>query len=166
MREKDNFYSYRSQFAANVFCTILIHIFMTVLGALGVVLGSIFQDFSFIAICFVLATIGYTFCGYLILQVLPKNSLLSVSVLALLLATASIILIIVSALSDGTLGLLSFINFPAYVMTTMFIGFGGIIDFAHAERFAFFLASFIPSPLMYIGLRLRAFKENRQTPVV
>ncbi|MCL2379378.1 MAG: hypothetical protein FWC81_01115 [Coriobacteriia bacterium] len=162
MREKSNYSSYRGQFFSNVGCTILIHVLMTVLGALGVILGSTFQDFAFIAIFFVLAVIGYPLFGYLVLRVLPKNNLLSVFILTLLLAVASIILIIVSVPSDSALGLLSFANFPAYMITTMLIGFDGIIDFAHAEYLAFFVAAFIPSPLMYLGLRLRMHRESRQ----
>ncbi|MCL2606801.1 MAG: hypothetical protein FWD93_05935 [Coriobacteriia bacterium] len=165
MSEKNDFHSYKGQFIANVGCTILIHVFMTLIGAMGIILASTFQDFSFIAIFFVPAIVGYPFLGYLILQVLPKNNLLSVSILSLLLAVISFTLVIGSLLSGSYLGLISFVNFPAYMIVTMLIGFGGIIDFAYAEYFAFFVAAFIPSPLMYLGLRLRMRKEKREVSV-
>jgi len=163
MNEESDFANYKGQFMANVGCTILIHSLMTLVGGMGVVLASTFQDFIFIAIFFIFAIAGYPLLGYLILQVLPKRNLFSVFALSLLLAVISLALIAKALLSGNYLDLFSLVNFPAYMIATMFIGFGGIIDFAHAEHFAFFVAAFIPSPLMYLGLRLRMRKEKRGT---
>ncbi|MCL2403228.1 MAG: hypothetical protein FWC86_03210 [Coriobacteriia bacterium] len=162
MEKEVNFQGYKKQFASNVACSILVHILLTSLGFLGVILGSILQDFSPIAIFFVLAIVGYPILGYTMLQVLPKNNLLSASILALVLTVISVALIAMSMLSVSRLDSFSFVNFPAYTLTTMFVGFDGIIDFMSAEYFAFFLAAFIPSPLMYLGLRFRMYRENRQ----
>ncbi|MCL2403703.1 MAG: hypothetical protein FWC86_05715 [Coriobacteriia bacterium] len=163
MGNSNNFHSYRGHFFSNVGRTVLIHVLMTLLGALGIVFASLFQSFNPIAILFLLSVVGYAVFGYLILRVLPKNNFLSVFVLALLLAVISTVLIVVSTPSDTAVGLLSFVNFPAYMVTTMLIFPLEITNSAHAEYLAFLLAAFVPSPLIYLGLRLRMRQERRRT---
>jgi len=167
MKRKSDFASYRSQFVSNAIYSVLIHAFVTVVGTSGLILlGTIFYALPSTGVFAVPAIAGYPLLGYLILQVLPKRNLLSVSILSLLLAVISLTFIIGSLLLDNYLGLLSLINLPAYLLMTMVIDSGGIIDFAYAEYFAFFVAAFIPSSLIYLGLRLRMRKEQKQAPVV
>jgi len=155
------------QFASNVAYSVLIHAFVSVSGISGLIIfGTIFYDFLFTWVFAVPAIAGYPFLGYLILQVLPKRNLFSVFILSLMFAVVSLTFITVTLLSDSYLGLLSFVNLPAYMAAIMLIGLGGTIDFAYAEYFAFFVAAFIPSPLIYLGLRLRMRKEKKQAQVM
>jgi len=148
-----------------------IHVVVAVLSVMGMIIaGVIFGSFTAGGIGALVPVVGYVILGYFLLTPRAKGNFLSVVGLAVLMVMIFGYLHFVSMLvsDDGSAMLMAF-NFPAMHLTVaMFIALASVTDLLGialsddtVSTMTLLTSAFIPSLLIYLGLRLKMWREAK-----